>query len=366
LSHEIRREWHWQMTTNMRTNCVLVTGAGGSIGAELVRVLLTITTSHIVLLEASEQNLHQVDLNLRRIDGQGRFSSVLGDISDEPLITELFARYDVGCIFHTAAFKHVALLESNPLAALKNNAVGTWKLARQVCHHHVPKLVMISTDKAVEAVSVMGASKRAAEIALLMLGNRRSQMIALRLGNVYGSRGSVIPIFREQIARGGPVTVTSPHTSRYFFSQKEAIDLILRAADLDVSGILIPELEPPLNVLALAKELIANSETPLNVDVPITFTGLRAGEKLTERFLSAAEERELTSDPKLFLVKSTIPDEELLQALWVELEAKIACRDVAGTMSALQGIVTDYKPSKTVDDSRFRMASLDACRSRTS
>lgn len=351
---------------NMQTDCVLVTGAGGSIGAELARVLLTATTSHIVLLEASEQNLHQVDLDLRRIADQGRFSSVLGDVSDEVLLAEIFAQYQVACVFHTAAFKHVALLESNPLAALQNNAVGTWKLARQACHHRVPKFVMISTDKAVEPTSVMGASKRASEIALVMLCNWQTQMIALRLGNVSGSRGSVIPIFREQIATGGPVTVTDPDASRYFFSLKEAMDLILRAAALSVRGILVPRLEPPLNILDLAKELIGTSKSPLDIDVPITFTGLRAGEKLTETFVSATEEREVTSDPRLFLLKSPIPDEELLQALWIELEAKIERRDISGAMSALRGIVTDYKPSNTVDECRFRMPSSDVSPSRMS
>jgi FlaA1/EpsC-like NDP-sugar epimerase len=228
---------------------------------------------------------------LRRNADQGRFSSVLGDVSDEALVDELLAQYQVGCVFHTAAFKHVALLESNPLAALQNNAVGTWKLARQACHHRVPKFVMISTDKAVEPTSVMGASKRAAEIALLMLCNRQTQMIALRLGNVSGSRGSVIPLFREQIAMGGPVTVTNPDASRYFFSLKEAIDLVLRATDLGVSGILIPRLEPPLNILKLAKELIAHRSTPSDFDVPITFTGLRAGEKLIGAVMRCLKKR---------------------------------------------------------------------------
>jgi FlaA1/EpsC-like NDP-sugar epimerase len=330
----------------MHSDVVLITGAGGSIGSALSQTLLNTTAAHVVLLDVSEQNLYQLDLNLARIFGRTRFSPVLGDIADDKLIASLIQRRGVKRVFHTAAFKHVSLLENDPFAALKNNALGTWKLASQARNHGVSQFVMLSTDKAVDPVGIMGATKRAAEIALLALDDARTRMLAIRLGNVFGSRGSVVPLFLEQIAHGGPVTVTHPTASRYFFGLNEAVNLILSAAELDLHGIVVPQARSPRNVLELAEDLVASCESPMATEVQIVFTGLRAGEKLCEAFVSAEETMELTGDPRLFAVTSPVPDRHILTEHWSDLLRSVELCEIEPALRALRKIVPNYKPAE--------------------
>ena len=335
-----------ETSSEMDSEAILITGAGGSIGSALAHALLKNSSAHVVLLDVSEQNLHRVDLSAGRVAGRARFTSVLGDISDDRLIASLLERHRVRRIFHTAAFKHANLLESNALAAIKNNAVGTWKIAVRARNYGVSTFVMLSTDKAVDPIGIMGATKRAAEMALLALEDSRTRMLAIRLGNVWGTQGSVVPLFLDQIEHGGPVTVTDPAASRYFFSLDDAVDLILSAAELGLSGVVIPRAGSPRNILALAEELIANSENPKAKDVQIVLTGLKSGEKLTEAFVSADEKTERTCDPRLFAVTSEVPDRDTLSGYCAELSKRVELREMEPALETLKKIVPNYKPSR--------------------
>ena len=197
----------------------MATGAGGSIGGALVKALAR-CDHQVILLDHSEHNLHRIQLELSAMPGCVDPIPILGDICDSALVAEMIERYRPEVIYHSAAFKHVPLMEANPLAAIRNNALGTFALVWAAAEQATPKLIMISTDKAVNPQSVMGASKRIAELALTRLGNTLTQMKAIRLGNVLSSEGSVVPLFREQISRGGPVTVTHPDATRYFLAMK--------------------------------------------------------------------------------------------------------------------------------------------------
>ena len=195
---------------------ILLTGAGGSIGSALAKAVIRFEPRLLILLDNSERNLHEIDLELATTVDRNSYRSVLGDICDAKLLSEIFHRYRPDVVYHAGAFKHVPLMENNPFAAVRNNALGTASLARIAQAEGVASFVMVSTDKAVNPISIMGASKRVAELALLNLNNRNNRMSAVRLANVLGSQGSVVPTFLSQISRGGPITVTHPDVSRYF------------------------------------------------------------------------------------------------------------------------------------------------------
>jgi len=267
---------------------VLITGAGGCIGSALARKVVDSDAKLVLLLDHSEQNLYEIDSELSA-GGWSAHVPILGDISDEVLLDEILEKHRPDTIFHAAAFKHVPLMEVNPLAVIRNNVLGTWSLATAALRHGVRQLLMISTDKAVNPRSVMGAAKRVAELVLLRLSTRATRMSGLRLGNVLGSNGSVEPLFREQIARGGPVTVTHPEARRYFVSLPETVELILAAVALNEdAGVLIPELGAPVGIVELANRLIREAGWRSG-EIEIVYTGLRPGDKLTEDLISAAE-----------------------------------------------------------------------------
>ena len=208
-------------------NTVLVTGAGGSIGSALTRRIAAYSPHLLVLLDHSEQNLYQIESDLT-LDGVAvPLASALGDICNEALLSEIFERYRPNIVYHAAAFKHVPLMERNPIAAIQNNVLGTNVLARAARKHGVQMMTMVSTDKAVRPRSIMGASKRVAELALVRWASKENQMNSIRLGNVYGTEGSVVKLFAQQILTGGPVTVTHADATRYFLSLEEAVDLIM-------------------------------------------------------------------------------------------------------------------------------------------
>src|SRR6202011_5562402 len=205
---------------------ILLTGAGGFIGSALAEAILTLKPGHLILLDHSERNLNEIDLKLAGTTARDLYTSVLGDICDTKLLSEVLQRYRPHAVYHAAAFKHVPLMETNPFAAVANNALGTYNLAKLVGASGVANMLMISTDKAVNPISIMGASKRVAELALLNFDNPRTRMNAIRLGNVWGSPGSVVPTFLSQISDGGPITVTHPKVSRYFLQVEEAVEWI--------------------------------------------------------------------------------------------------------------------------------------------
>ena len=292
---------------------VLLTGAGGSLGSALANAIIQLEPRQLILLDHSERNLYEIDSELTAVLPGVPLTSVLGDICDAGLLSEIFDRYRPEIVYHAAAFKHVPLMESNPLAAVRNNALGSNTLAMISRIAGVRAFVMVSTDKAVNPISVMGASKRVAELALLRWGGSSNHMRALRLGNILASVGSVVPTFLRQISRGGPVTVTHPEVCRYFHTMGEAVELVLLTSRVEIGGgIFIPQLGVPVRILDMARQLVSDSQSRSKSGrvIPVTFTGLRPGDKMSEEFLFANESVEPTSDRRLLRVStSEIPSE---------------------------------------------------------
>lgn len=297
---------------------VMVTGAGGSIGSELVRQVARFQPSKILLVERAEFALFEVDGELRRTRPEVEVLPLVADICDEGRIRTLLSEHAPQVIFHAAAHKHVPLMEANPGEAIKNNVMGTRLLGELSLEHGVETFVMISTDKAVKPTSIMGATKRVAELAIQDLARTGpTRFVAVRFGNVIGSAGSVVPIFREQIRRGGPVTVTHPEMRRYFMTIPEASQLVLQAGAMGEGGeIFILDMGEPVRVLDLAEEMITLTGLRPYVDMDIVFTGLRPGEKLFEELELTGEQIAKTKHPKIYIGKlQAYPADDVAQAL---------------------------------------------------
>ena len=279
---------------------VMVTGAGGSIGAELCRHIARFRPAKIVLFDLSEASVYAIQTALADAFPQLPLATVVGDVKHAALVDEVLASERPSVIFHAGAYKHVPLMEeTNAWQAVLNNAYGTWVLAMAAVAAKVEKFVLVSSDKAVNPTNVMGATKRLAEIVCRSLQDRGTQFVLVRFGNVFGSAGSVIPRFREQIARGGPVTVTHPDITRYFMSLSEATQLLLQAALQGKGGeILVLDMGEPVRIIDLAHDMIRLSGTDPD-RIAIVFTGLRPGEKLFEELLTAEEATLPTTHPKL-------------------------------------------------------------------
>lgn len=329
--------------------CVLLTGAGGSIGSALAKAIIRQDPRSLVLLDHSESHLHQLDFDLSSLPGGQVRSPVLGDVRDGALLTELFEERKLEVVIHAAAFKQVPLMESNPIAAVRNNAIGTNLLAQIAQRYEVATFVMVSTDKAVNPRSVMGASKRVAELALLRWSSPRSPMSAVRLGNVYGSQGSVVPAFLQQISTAGPVTVTHPGVNRYFLSMEEAVELVLLAARLaGGGGIFISDLGEPVRILDLARQLIQEAGYQPGHEIPIVMTGLRPGDKMAEQFVSDSESLDPADHGRLRLLKTPQPSHQEFDTAMAALQESAARRDVAGVLELLCRLVPEYRPSEVV------------------
>jgi FlaA1/EpsC-like NDP-sugar epimerase len=327
---------------------ILVTGAGGCIGSALVQALAFSNPRFLILLDHSEQNLHEINLQLAA-SGKSSYAAILGDILDAPLMLEVFDRYRPQTIYHAAAFKHVPLMESNPIAVVRNNALGTWELAKTAARFGAERLLMISTDKAVNPRSIMGASKRAAELALLRLSTAGTKMNAVRLGNVLGSHGSVGPLFQQQIQRGGPVTVTHREASRFFLMLSETVELIIAAAAIEDSGsIFIPKMCEPVKILDFATRMIqeAGLETPR--DIEIVLTGLRPGDKLEEELAYEDEAMQPSSDERLYRANGPRSDAQALDASLQKISESVRERNLTALIGALCSLVPEYKPSETL------------------
>jgi len=334
---------------------ILLTGAGGSIGSALAKTAIALQPQLLLLLDNSERNLHEIDSELAAAVDANSYKSVLGDICDAKLLAELFERYHPEVVYHAAAFKHVPLMENNPFAAVRNNALGTASLARIAQAEGVASFVMVSTDKAVNPISIMGASKRVAELALLNLNNPNNRMSAVRLANVLGSQGSVVPTFLSQISRGGPITVTHPDVSRYFLTIGEAVGLILLASGLKGSGgIFAPQVSGPVKILDIAIELIKDSRTEFRKDIPLTFTGLRPGDKMSEEFISQDESTEPTVDPRLLRVKSREVPADRFDVQTEELSRWVDERNLSAMIETLCQIVPDYRPTDLLAPATLR------------
>jgi FlaA1/EpsC-like NDP-sugar epimerase len=312
----------------------------------LAKAVIRLEPRLLILLDNSERNLHEIDLELATTIDRNYYKSVLGDIGDSRLLAEIFRRYCPEVVYHAAAFKHVPLLENNPFASVHNNALGTARLAKFAQAEGVTNFVMASTDKAVNPISVMGASKRVAELALLSLNNLKNRMSAVRLANVLGSQGSVVPTFLKQISQGGPVTVTHQDVSRYFITMSEAVELILLASGLEGSGgIFVPQVGEPVKILDIATELIKDNRFGSRKDIPVTFMGLRPGDKMSEEFLYSDESTEPTNDPRLLRVKTTNIHASIFESQIADLSRCVDERNLPGMIEVLGRIIPEYGPT---------------------
>ncbi|HVT05203.1 MAG TPA: nucleoside-diphosphate sugar epimerase/dehydratase [Thermoanaerobaculia bacterium] len=334
---------------------VLVTGAGGTIGAELAAQVLDFAPARVFLLERSEYALYECDkrLSRERTDAHSRVSRHLVDIRDANALESLMASTTPHIVLHAAAHKHVPLGEENAMEYVRNNTLATRKLAEACERHGVERFVFISTDKAINPTSVMGASKRAAEIALLDLTPYSEMKItAVRFGNVLGSSGSVVPLFLEQIAAGGPVTVTHPEVTRYFLRTSEAISLVLQAATLGEGGrVFMLDMGEPVRIAELARDLIELSNHTVE-EIPIVFTGLRPGEKLFEEIRLAGESIHSTVHPQIVITEAPQPSPEAIRKWLADAEkAEYSAREA---IAALKELVPEYTPESEQPHSRYQ------------
>ena len=334
---------------------VLVTGAGGWIGSALTQAILSAGPEHILLLDSSERNLYEIDSAIGEENYGVPHASVLGSVTDEVLMQELFERYWPEIVFHVAACKHVPLMEENPFAAVLNNAIGTHTLATVAQQHGVKQFILISTDKAADPRGVMGASKRIAELAILSWSVPGTQAKVLRLVNVMGAQGSVVPRFLDQIAKGGPVTVTHPEAQRYFVSLPEAVGLLLSVASANLaSGLYVPSVAEQRNIAELARELIAANAPHAKME--IVFTGLRAGDKISETLVASEESLQDIMDDAggmgstLLRVNSPRIAAGELAASMQELAHALQRRDLEHSMRSVQRLVPGYDPSAMLEN----------------
>jgi FlaA1/EpsC-like NDP-sugar epimerase len=310
---------------------VMVTGAGGSIGSELARQVVHCSPSQLLLVERAEFALFNIDWELRQAAQDLDIIALPADVGDETRMSHIFDTHRPQIILHAAAHKHVPLMETNPTESVKNNVLATNLLGTLAGEYEAETFVLISTDKAVRPSSVMGATKRIAELVVQSLDSRyETRYVAVRFGNVIGSAGSVIPIFREQIRRGGPITVTHPNMVRYFMTIEEAAQLVLQAGAMGAGGeIFILDMGEPVKILDLAKDIITLSGLRPNEDIEIVFTGVRPGEKLFEELQTNDEQIMKTRHPKIFIGKiAAYPEETVRQALQrLQFLAATYCED---------------------------------------
>jgi FlaA1/EpsC-like NDP-sugar epimerase len=327
---------------------ILVTGAGGSIGSEMCRQITRFCPDRLILVEQAENNLFEIHRELVQDHPELDIVPLVADICDETRLRAIFDEHRPHSVFHAAAHKHVPMMELNPGEAIKNNVVGTRVVAVTAAEFDVQKMVMISTDKAVNPTSIMGCTKRVAEMFVQQFGGRcRIQFVTVRFGNVLGSSGSVIPIFERQIAAGGPVTVTHPDMTRYFMTIPEAAQLVLQAGTMGHGGeIYVLDMGEPVKIVDLAYNMITLSGLRPDEDIEIVFSGTRPGEKLFEELLVDGEHVMPTSHPKIAIWKSRPED---WKALTQAIEHLVALAD-GGTpgqiREQLARIVPEYRPGE--------------------
>lgn len=329
---------------------VLVTGAGGSIGSELVRQIVRFHPARLVLVEAGEENLFHIQMELRNEMHFDAVIPALVRVQDEPLMRRLFDQYKPEAVFHAAAYKHVPLIEQNPWQAIDNNVLGSYTVMKCAREAGVKRFVLVSTDKAVRPTNVMGATKRMTELILhAMARDSDTVFMAVRFGNVLGSSGSVVPLFRRQIERGGPVTVTHPEVTRYFMTIPEASRLILQAGALGEGGeIFILHMGTPVKITDMARDLIRLSGKDPDSEIKIEFTGLRPGEKLYEELITEGEGITPTRHEKIMILRQQNDADS--GELYREMETLISLArnyDAAAIRSKLKELIPEYVPQES-------------------
>ena len=311
---------------------VMVTGGGGSIGSELCRQIAGHQPKQLIILDIYENNAYDIQMELREKYPELNLVVLIGSVRNTHRINTIFEKYRPEIVYHAAAHKHVPLMEDSPNEAIKNNVIGTLKTARTASRYHVKKFILISTDKAVNPTNIMGASKRLCEMVIQMIGKHSTtEFAAVRFGNVLGSNGSVIPLFRRQIEHGGPVTVTHPDIIRYFMTIPEAVSLVLEAGAYAKNGqIFVLNMGDPVRIADLAKNMIRLSGYEPGVEIEIKYIGLRPGEKLYEELLMNEEGMQTTENTRIFIGRQIAFDETVFRKQMKELEraAENECPDI--------------------------------------
>ncbi|MDR9366375.1 MAG: nucleoside-diphosphate sugar epimerase/dehydratase [Balneolaceae bacterium] len=325
---------------------ILVTGAGGSIGSEIVRQLSRFDPHNVVLLGRGENSIHQLVNEINFHFSDLNYSAEIGDIRDKQTLERLFRKYEPQVVFHAAAHKHVPLMENNPEQAIFNNVCGTRNLVQIALEFNVTHFVNISTDKAVNPTSVMGATKRISEQIVQWGANQTKNgevFVSVRFGNVLGSRGSVIPKFKEQIKRGGPISITHPDMVRYFMTIPEASQLVMQAGALNMNGsVFVLDMGEPVSIETMARDLITLSGFEPDKDIEIEYTGMRPGEKLFEELLTAEEGTDMTQHEKIYVAKSIDVINDLSNKL-DQLEKIASGGNHEQIKSAIKDIVPTYQ-----------------------
>lgn len=323
---------------------ILITGAGGSIGSELCRQIAVYNPKRLVLFDIYENNVYDIQNELKEDYPDLEMSVLIGSIRDRARLHEVFTKYKIDVVFHAAAHKHVPLMEDSPKEAIKNNVFGTLNLAREASDAGVSRFVMISTDKAVNPTNIMGASKRLCEMIIQAMNKQsKTEFVAVRFGNVLGSNGSVIPLFKKQIAHGGPVTVTHKKIIRYFMLIPEAAQLVLQAGAFAKGGeIFVLDMGKPVKIYDLACDLIRLSGLEPGKDIKIVFTGLRQGEKLYEELLMSEEGLEDTVHEKIHVGQPTFESMDTLEEKLEQLRKLLQVNDIAEIKNQMQKIVPTY------------------------
>ena len=334
-----------EMSGYIEERTVLVTGGGGSIGSELCRQIASFNPKHLIIVDNYENNAYAIQQELiRRYEGKLNLSTIIASIREYKRMDEIFNEYKPDVVFHAAAHKHVPLMENSPSEAIKNNIFGTLNVARLADTYKVKRMVLISTDKAVNPTNIMGATKRAAEMIIQTINkNSETEFVAVRFGNVLGSNGSVIPLFKKQIAEGGPVTITHPDIIRYFMTIPEAVQLVLQAGAMAKGGeIFILDMGEPVKIVDLANNLIRLSGFEPGVDIKIEYSGLRPGEKLYEELLMSEEGLTKTANSKIFIGKPVEFDTKKVMHNLEMLKKIVDNEDVELIDSVMRTFVTTY------------------------
>ena len=331
----------------IRDKVVLVTGAGGSIGSEICRQIMRVDPKQLLLLGHGENSIYLINQELKNIYKDGPIIPIIADIRDKQQLDQIFTQYNPQVVFHAAAHKHVPLMEIQPMAAVLNNIYGTRNVADVAGRHGVERFVMISTDKAVNPTSVMGATKRVAEKVIISMNDTYdTKYITVRFGNVLGSRGSVIPLFKKQIEAGGPVTVTDPEMTRYFMTIPEASQLVLQAGAMGKGGeVFLLDMGEPVKIIDLARNMIRLSGLEPDKDIHIKITGLRPGEKKYEELLTSEEGTNRTNHTKIFEAALDTVDRDWLIDKIATFDSCETDMDVIGV---LQDIIPTYTPNHNV------------------